>query len=104
MDPITLVDAQRAAEQAHKIVDEAEDRASYAEDLADALMLDRLALVLRSWSPLRWTITYQGQVIGEVTNDREGAVLGGWMAHPLESETTGPHPTARAAASTLIPR
>lgn len=104
MDPTTLADAERAAEQAHRIVDEAEDQGSYAEDLADALTLNHLALVLHRWSPPSWTITHQGQVIGEVTNDREDAVLGGWMAHPLEGEPTGPHHTARAVASTLIPR
>jgi hypothetical protein len=102
MNPTSIAEADRIAEQAHLESEDAEERARYAEDLADALALDRLALVRHDWAPPSWTITYQGQVVGEVTNERDDAVIGGWMAHPLEGGPIGPHHTARAAAAALV--
>jgi hypothetical protein len=102
MNLTSIAEADHFAEQAHLEREDAEDRARYAEDLADALALDRLVLVRHDWAPPSWTITYQGQVVGEVTNERDDAVIGGWMAHPLEGGPIGPHHTARAAAAALI--
>lgn len=103
MQPTDITSAERVAEQARQTQAEAAERARYGEELAAALALDRLALVRHHHAPATWTITHRGQVIGEVTNDRPAAVLGGWMAHSLHGDPTGPHRTARAAAATLIP-
>lgn len=100
-----MADAQAAADQASIEAEKANERARYAQALADALALDRLALVRHTWAPPSWTITYQHRVIGEVTNTRPdaSAALGGWRAQPTDGEPTGPYRTARAAAAALIP-
>lgn len=98
-------DQQAIAARAELDAELAADRARYQVALAYALAHPRLGLVLRRRDPQAWTVTYRGSVLGEVTNDRADAVLGGWLARPAAGgQPAGPYRTARAAAASMIDR